>query len=92
MVAALVGLGGCPKPSPNPAYPDASDAAAACTAAADVCAYCAHMRSLGCEEGRPTASGASCETVTANVQRNGFIAMDLACRARVSCQRQSDCK
>jgi hypothetical protein len=44
------------------------------------------MRALGCPEAKDTALGASCEVVTANVQRKDIIAMDLACRtARAGC-------
>lgn len=45
--------GGCmPQPTPTP-LPDGDDCARAC----------GRLRELGCEDGQPTASGASCETV-----------------------------
>jgi uncharacterized protein YijF (DUF1287 family) len=91
VAAALVG--GCQKPVPAPVHPDASDAAAACTARASVCAYCARMRDLHCPEGQPTAAGASCEDVTENTLRMGIFTLDLACRTRATtCVASNACQ
>lgn len=89
---ALV-LSACPKPVPAPVTPDGSDAAVACVGGDLVCAYCRHMRELGCPEARNTPAGATCETVTANVQRSGIIAMDLACRTEAgTCKKADECR
>src|SRR6185295_12823200 len=84
-------VAGCPKPSPPPVTP--SYDAAACTSTPAVCAYCAHMRQLGCPEGGDTPNGSSCEAVTENVQAVGYAAMDLACRtSKDSCAEVNRCR
>lgn len=94
LLLAATALLGCPKPLPNPVSPDAADAAPpVCTSTPAICAYCAHMRALGCDEGRPTPKGQSCEVVTENVQAAPYAAMDLACRtAKGSCAAANQCR
>lgn len=66
---ALVACKTLPSPPPG---------AATC---ADVCQRGAAM---GCAFSRPTANGASCETVCLDVQRGGDFSLDLECRARAT--------
>lgn len=84
MGALAFGLAGCPKPLPVPNGPDASDAAV--PPGPPSCATtCARGAQLGCDWARPTANGASCETVCANANRvDGPLRWDLACRTRAT--------
>ncbi len=66
--------------------PRATTPAVAC---ADVCA---HMRVLACPGARPTAAGASCETVCTNFQQ-GPAPWDLRCRSIAeSCEAMDRCE
>lgn len=95
VLTLMVAIAGCPKPPPNPGYPDADAAADArrCHAAPAICLYCARMRQIGCDEGKPSPNGASCETVTTNVQAVPYAAMDLVCRTRAGdCKTANACR
>jgi len=63
LITVVVTLTGCPSvgPKPNPNYPD--DVPASCDSA------CTHIgeEGLKCEEGRPTAAGATCQEVCESI-------------------------
>ena len=50
------------------------------TAPGPTCAMaCDRMRALGCEAGKPTPHGVSCEDVCMNARSSGMITLDLQC-------------
>jgi hypothetical protein len=55
---------------------------------------CQHMRELGCELGKPTPRGATCEQVCVRVQvENGGAGFDFACLTRAgSCADADSCR
>ena len=54
-------------------------------------AYCQHLRALGCKEGAPLASGASCETFCIDTQKAGHD-LRIACVLKVpSCGELQSC-
>lgn len=58
-----------------------------------VARVCARLRALGCEEGAPTAEGASCEEVYQNALTHGVdLASDPACVERSkTCEETRAC-
>lgn len=88
LVLALPMLLAChPTPQPNPPPgPEPLDAAAGPTCAT----YCAHVRALGCIQGKPTAEGATCEQVCSNVQTSGYARLDLKCSTNAADCRAVD--
>ncbi len=59
---------------------------------ADCAAACAHMRKLGCEEGKPTPKGATCEDVCNNVEASGTITLHPACVVKIErCDQVESC-
>ncbi len=82
----------CPSPAP-PAPNPPPPVPAACDSTPAICAYCDHMRALGCPEGKATPKGAPCEAVTENVQAIAYAAMDLSCRTTArSCDDANRCR
>lgn len=73
----LCSCNGCPpNPTPNPLQAD-------CTKS------CSHLRELGCEEGKPTPKGATCETICQNMPVNQAY---LDCTSRITdCQQVNSC-
>lgn len=54
---------------------------------------CDRMRSLKCSSGKPTPNGASCEHVCENIQKSGFLKLDLECRYEAeSCEAADSCE
>ena len=54
---------------------------------------CDHLRELGCQEGTPTAHGAACEDVCANVMDSNVLVWDLACMVTIeSCAAIDTCE
>jgi hypothetical protein len=54
-------------------------------------AYCQHLRTLGCKEGAPLASGTSCETFCVDTQKAGHD-LRIACVLKVpSCGEVQSC-
>lgn len=45
---------------------------------------CDRMRALGCEAGKPTPHGVSCEDVCLNARSSGVIILDLRCVAQAT--------
>jgi len=84
LLGALLVCAACPPP-PKPPEPPPG---------APTCAdYCHHVAELGCEAARPTAKGASCVDVCANVQSSGAVAWDLGCRTKaVTCDEVDRCE
>ncbi len=82
VVLVAFALAGCPAQPPKPPpteEPDASRPTGTCASA------CENMRRLGCELGKPTPNGASCESVCDRVQReNGGAGFNVHCLARAS--------
>ncbi len=59
---------------------------------ADCSAACQHMRELGCEEGKPTPGGATCEDVCNNVEGSGTVTLNPACVVGISrCDQIESC-
>jgi len=55
-------------------------------------AFCSHLRSLGCPEGAPLASGTSCETFCIDTQENGHD-LRIACVLKIqSCGELTRCR
>ncbi len=53
--------------------------------------FCRHLRTLGCKEGEPLASGASCETFCINTQDAGHD-LGIACVLKIqSCGELPRC-
>lgn len=65
-----------PEPPPAPApLPVMRDAAISVDSGADGCAVaCRRLRTLGCEDGKPTLGGSSCETVCRGVNASAGAA------------------
>jgi hypothetical protein len=54
-------------------------------------AYCQHLRTLGCKEGAPLASGTSCETFCIDTQKAGHD-LRMACVLKIqSCGEVQSC-
>ena len=54
-------------------------------------AYCQHLRTLGCKEGAPLASGTSCETFCVDTQKAGHD-LRMACVLKIqSCGEIQSC-
>jgi hypothetical protein len=54
-------------------------------------AYCQHLRTLGCKEGAPLASGTSCETFCIDTQKAGHD-LRMACVLKIqSCGEIQSC-
>ena len=54
-------------------------------------AYCQHLRTLGCKEGAPLASGTSCETFCVDTQKAGHD-LRMACVLKIqSCGEVQSC-
>ena len=54
-------------------------------------AYCQHLRTLGCKEGEPLASGTSCETFCIDTQKAGHD-LRIGCVLKVpSCGEIQSC-
>lgn len=54
-------------------------------------AYCQHLRTLGCKEGEPLASGTSCETFCIDTQKAGHD-LRMACVLKIrSCGEVQSC-
>jgi len=85
-------LGPFPKPPPQPeppspwdnpgdAAPDPEPEDDAATRSP--CAKaCAHLKALGCDEAKPTPSGATCTQVCANAEASGVVSMAPDCVAK----------
>ena len=83
---ALFCLGACPV-HPVPPQPPIPHGPATC---ADACARASQLR---CDFAKPTAGGASCETVCQNIQDSGIVALDLGCRvAAATCEAAEACE
>jgi hypothetical protein len=84
-----VAVQGCPPPPPpNPPPAPTNDGGVAlpgCPAA------CENMRRLGCDIGKPTARGASCEDVCANAQANGIDFRTSCLASAASCEAAESC-
>ncbi len=53
---------------------------------------CAHLAELGCDAGKPTPDGASCESVCRNVQASGLNRINTACiMSAASCGAAEGC-
>lgn len=81
----------CPSPAPAPTAE--ADAGPMDAASRTPCQRaCGHYRYLKCDEGKPTADGATCETVCENMQASKLVAYDLTCGAKVkSCPEIGTC-
>lgn len=91
-VAAVLGLLVLTQCGPGPAVIVVPSARPEPGTPADCARACAHLRSLGCEEGKPTPGGASCEQVCDNVQQSGATALDLGCVVDAgTCARANGC-
>lgn len=88
-------FGGCPRPSPVPPSPDASDAGnttpdpgpdedpEALLDAGAVCpAACARLRRLGCPEGAPAPGGDSCVGTCINARAKHTVDLRPECIAK----------
>ncbi len=54
-------------------------------------AFCQHLRTLGCKEGEPLASGTSCETFCVDTQEAGHD-LKIACVLKIqSCGEVQSC-
>jgi hypothetical protein len=54
-------------------------------------AFCQHLRTLGCKEGEPLKSGASCETFCIDTQEAGHD-LKIACVLKIqSCGEMQSC-
>lgn len=71
---------GCPSTPPKPPEPKPLEAGVpTCLSACD------NMRALGCELGKPTPRGATCEDVCIRVQtENAGAGFDMACISRAT--------
>lgn len=87
LIAALsLSLVWCTPPVPTPIEPEPLPPAPASCAS-----MCDRMRQLGCEEGKPTDGGASCEMVCENAEQSP-VPMPVACMAQArSCAQVPDC-
>ena len=104
---ALTACGACelgpfPKPPPQPEPPspwdDPSDAAPQPDEDVDAAAHspcylaCKKLAALGCPEAKPTAAGATCTQVCANIEASGVVSMGPDCVARAgSCVSARAC-
>jgi hypothetical protein len=75
LVCASCLLGGTCKHDVTDVRPKPTDAGSP----SECSAACKHLRELGCEEGKPTPAGASCEDVCNNVERSGTVTLHPAC-------------
>lgn len=78
-------LSGCVNPSPIKLPAASGDAGATVADAPDdatargCSAACKHLRALGCQDGEPTAEGATCEVVCSNAAQSGFAPLNTTC-------------
>lgn len=79
----LTGCPPAPPPDPPP-QPELDAGTGTCDSA------CSKLRALGCEEGKATGEGATCETVCLNVQNSGVISWNLGCRSSITTCAQVD--
>lgn len=86
--AALTLAGRCDGDPVEPRRPRPVDAGTP----ADCAAACAHMRELGCEEGKPTPKGATCEDVCNNVEASGTVTLHPSCVVGIArCDQVESC-
>lgn len=62
-------------------------------AAVSCAAYCSHAERLGCDQGKPTAKGATCTEVCSNLQTSSYSKLDLRCGYNAqTCQAMDVCE